>query len=76
MRSPKTPSFVPADVITPVFPTTAADMAGALTSMATGLTYPYNMWGPVSKYGYLDEVEPMWAQKRHYKGEHVQNFGN
>ncbi|KAG0614514.1 hypothetical protein M758_6G183100 [Ceratodon purpureus] len=70
VRSPKTPSFVPPDVITPVFPAEPADMAGAMTSMDTGLTYPWNMWGPITKYGYLDDVAPTWAQKHHFQGKH------
>jgi hypothetical protein len=73
MRSPKTPSFVPPDVITPVFPASPEDMVGALTSMDTGLTYPYNIWGPVTKYGYLDDVAPTWAHKHHFGGIHVSN---
>lgn len=71
LRSLKTPSFVAPDVITPVFPTSPEDMAGALTSMETGLTYPWNIWGPVTKYGYLDDVEPTWSQKYHFQGKPV-----
>lgn len=71
MRSPKTPSFVPPDMITPVFPASPEEMIGAQTSMETGLTYPYNIWGPITKYGYLDDVAPTWAQKHHFLGKHV-----
>lgn len=71
VRSPKTPSFVPPDVITPVFPASKDDMIGAQTSVTTGLTYPYNAWGPVTKYGYLDNIPPTWAQKHHFEGKHV-----
>lgn len=45
-------------------------MIGAQTSVTTGLTYPYNAWGPVTKYGYLDNIPPTWAQKHHFEGKH------
>lgn len=71
MRSPRTPSFVPPGVITPVPPRTPKDMMGAQTSMDTGITYPVNVWGPITKYGYLDDIEPRWSQKKHFEGKHV-----
>ena len=71
VQSPRTPSFVPKDVIMPVFPASPEDMKGALTSMETGLTHPYNVWGPVTKYGYLENVTPTWVQKHHFGGKHV-----
>lgn len=71
VRSPRTPSFVPPGVITPVPPHTPKDMMGAQTSMDTGITYPRNVWGPITKFGYLDDIEPRWSQKKHFEGKHV-----
>lgn len=71
VRSPKTPSFVPAGVVTPVPPHTPKDMMGAQTSMDTGITYPVNVWGPITKFGYLADIEPRWSQKKHFEGKHV-----
>jgi hypothetical protein len=68
------PPQVPADVIMPVSPHSPLAMIGAQRSMHTGITYPVNVWGPISKYGYLDEVPPTWVQKQHFGGKHVQCF--
>jgi len=65
---------VPADVIMPVSPHSPLAMIGAQRSMHTGITYPVNVWGPISKYGYLDEVPPTWVQRQHFGGKHVQCF--
>ncbi|KAH8974460.1 hypothetical protein BDL97_01G103800 [Sphagnum fallax] len=61
---------VPADVIMPVSPHSPLAMIGAQRSMHTGITYPVNVWGPISKYGYLDEVPPTWVQRQHFGGKH------
>ena len=74
VRSPRTPSFVPPGVITPVPPHTPKDMMGAQTSMDTGITYPRNVWGPITKFGYLDDIEPRWSQKKHFEGKHVSSI--
>lgn len=71
VRSPRTPLLVPPGVITPVPPRTPKDMMGAQTSMDTGITYPVNVWGPITKFGYLDDIEPRWSQKKHFEGKHV-----
>ena len=72
-RSPKqgsggSPKFGPR---TPVSPRSKEDMVGALKESSTGIMYPYNMWGPIGKWGYLEDVNPTWAHKKHYGGKHV-----
>ena len=56
---------------TPVSPRSKDDMVGALKETSTGIVYPYNMWGPIGKWGYLEDVNPTWAHKKHYGGKHV-----
>jgi len=29
------------------------------------------MWGPIGKWGYLEDVNPTWAHKKHYGGKQV-----
>lgn len=57
----------------PVSPRTPKEMTGSAIERATGIIYPYNMWGPCNptKYGHLANVPPYLRQKEHYKGKHV-----
>ncbi len=55
----------------PVSPRTPSDMIGAQEERDTGLLNPYNMWGPVSKYGYLETVPLHPTQKQHFGGKLV-----
>ncbi|CAK9213158.1 unnamed protein product [Sphagnum troendelagicum] len=53
----------------PVSPRTPSDMIGAQEERDTGLLNPYNLWGPVSKYGYLETVPLHPTQKQHFGGK-------
>ncbi|KAG0590634.1 hypothetical protein KC19_1G115200 [Ceratodon purpureus] len=55
----------------PVTARTPKDMVGAHTERSTGITYPYNMWGPCNpgKYGQEFPAANL-AQKYHYEGKH------
>jgi hypothetical protein len=55
----------------PVSPRTPSDMIGAQEERDTGLLNPYNLWGPVSKYGYLETVPLHPTQKQHFGGKLV-----
>jgi len=68
MSSPKTSSFVGPNVTTPTSP---KDIVDKDINMETSPTYPYNLWGPITKYGYLDNVPPTWAQRHHFQGKPV-----
>jgi hypothetical protein len=60
----------------PVSPRTPSDMIGAQEERDTGLLNPYNLWGPVSKYGYLETVPLHPTQKQHFGGKLVSRKKN
>jgi hypothetical protein len=55
----------------PVTARTPKDMVGAHTERSTGITYPYNMWGPCNPGKHGQEFPPDRDQKYHYEGKHV-----
>lgn len=55
----------------PVTARAPKDMVGAHMERSTGITYPYNMWGPCNPGKHGQEFPAIRSQKNHYEGEHV-----
>lgn len=57
----------------PVTARAPKDMIGAHTERSTGITYPYNMWGPCNptRFGRVGEMPPNRGHKHNYQGKHV-----
>ena len=58
---------------TPVTARLGKDMIGAHTERSTGITCPYNLWGPCNptRFGTLGEMPPERSHRHNYQGKHV-----